>query len=360
MMTLAADTYVPALRWRQGEYQALLRLSNEAKDRVVPYITIPEVEYDFEEECAKKSVHEHVHPFAARYKAKWGTRPAWIGVHKAIIEEPMSDGSHIFSYVFNQLRQFAARATPAIPLSADRSTVDAVARLGGSPGFAITVRVEDLMRADARAHVEALIAQLHASLQQIDLIVDLGAPNFEPYDAFARGLIAALRRFGDLSHFRNVVVIGTAIPPTFRGVSKGGDEIPRHDWMFYQTLAASMPTNMRRPTFGDYTIVHPDFTAMDMRMIKSGGKLVYTTPTSWSVQKGGSFRDNREQMHDHCAAIVTGGSFSGATYSHGDSYIAKCAVRAAGPSNQTRWKEVAINHHITRALDDLATFVAAT
>jgi hypothetical protein len=53
-MTLDSDIYVPAIRWRQGEYQALLNLSEAAKSRIVPLITVPPLEYDFEDGEAKK------------------------------------------------------------------------------------------------------------------------------------------------------------------------------------------------------------------------------------------------------------------------------------------------------------------
>ena len=53
-MILTKDMYVPALRWRQGEYQALAGLAAAAKDRIVPYVTIPEVEFDFELLAAKE------------------------------------------------------------------------------------------------------------------------------------------------------------------------------------------------------------------------------------------------------------------------------------------------------------------
>jgi hypothetical protein len=353
--------YVPALRWRQGEYQALFRLSNSVKDRIVPFITIPEIEFDFEEWRQKKSVQEHVHPFAARYKAKWGKRPAWVGVHNNILEKQMDDGRNIFSYVFDALRGFEANAVPAIPLRADAATTRAVSAIvkTDSQGAAILVRLEDLMKPDPRALVEALASTLGAPLAAIDLVTDLGAPNFEPYDAFAGALIAAMRRLGDLNSFRNFVLIGTAIPETFRDIAKGADEIPRHDWLFYQALMAKMPEGMRRPNFGDYTIVHPNFTPGDMRMIKPAGKVVYTTPLNWEVRKGGAFRDNPAQMHSHCASIVGSDKFRGASYSYGDDYIAKCAVHKEGSSNQARWKNVAINHHITHVLDDLATLGAA-
>jgi hypothetical protein len=360
-MILTSDMYAPALRWRQGEYQALLRLTSTAKHRIVPYITIPELEFDFEEWRPKKSVHEHVHPFAARFKAKWGQRPAWIGVDPSIVDKSMNDGRHVFSYVFDALRTCEANAIPSIPLDAAPTivaTVNAIASTDGQ-GVAISVRLEDLMKPSPRVRVEALARSLGVSLDEVDLVIDLGAPNFEPYDAFAGALLAAMGRLGDLQAFRNFILIGTAIPGTFKDVAKGKDQIPRHDWLFYRTLVRKMPDGTRRPNFGDYTIVHPEFTAVDMRAIKPAGKIVYTTPRNWEVRKGGAFRDNPEQMHDHCASIVASGQFKGAAYSSGDDYIAKCAVRKEGPSNQTRWKDVGINHHITHVLDDLATLCAA-
>ena len=361
-MILTKDMYVPSLRWRQGEYQALARLTAAAKDRIVPYITVPEVEFDFELWQPKKTVQEHVHPFAARFKAKWGQRPAWVGVHPSISGELMGDGRDIFTYVFDALRAFQAKAIPAIPLDASTPMAASVAAIVATDGLgvAIAVRLENLMKPDARMRFEALTASLGLSLGEVDLVIDLGAPNFEPYDAFAGALIAAVQRLGDLNMFRNFVLIGTAIPETFKDVARGADQLPRHDWLFYQALLGKIPARMRQPIYGDYTIVHPKFVPVDMRKIKSAGKLVYTTATEWEVRKGGAFRDNPGQMHDHCASIVASGKFSGAGFSTGDDYIAKCAARMAKPSNQPWWKFVTINHHITHVLDDLATFGAVT
>lgn len=356
-MILTSDTYVPALRWRQGEYQALLRLADDVKDRIVPFITIPQVEFDFEKQQAKKSVQEHVLPFPGRYKSKWGKRPAWVGVHREIIQEAMENGRNIFTYVFEELCQSGAKAVPAVPLNDDASTIHAVKAIvkRDSLGVAISVRLEDLMKANPDAQVQNLASKLGAELSDTDLIVDLGAPNFEPYGMFSCALNVVLRKLGDLQGYRNFVLIGTAIPGSFRDIAKGFDEIPRHDWLFYQTVIANLPAGMRYPNFGDYTIVHPEFAPVDMRKIKTAGKLIYATPRSWAVLKGGAFRDNPEQMYGLCADLVGRDIFSGPDYSSGDSYIAKCAVGQEGHSNQTKWKEVAINHHITHALDDLAT-----
>lgn len=360
-MILTKDMYVPALRWRLAERQAVARLAAAAKDRIVPFITIPEVEFDFTTMQLKKSVQEHVHPFAAQFKTKWGQRPAWVMIHPGIANKPMGDGRDVITYVFEALRAFQAKATPAIPLDAAARIIASVGAIVASDGHgaAVAIRLEDLMKPDTRTRIDQLAASLGVAIREVDLVVDIGAPNFEPYDAFAGALIAAIRRLGDLHAFRSFVVIGTAIPETFKDVAKGADQLPRHDWLFYRVLLDRMPVGMRQPNYGDFTIVHPEFKALDMRMIKSAGKLVYTTPRVWEVRKGAAFRDDRVQMYDHCASIVASGKFKGASYSSGDDYIAKCAAHKEGPSNQTRWKEVAINHHITHVLDDLSTLAAA-
>ena len=363
-MILSEDMYVPVLRWRLGEYQALLRLTMDIKDRIIPLICIPEVEFDFEFRQLKKTVHQHVEPFLRRYQNKWSTRPAWISLNEDIAVGRMDDGRHVFDFIFDGIRPLGARAVPALSLTSDADTLAAASRaiaLDGR-GVGLLVRLEDLMTRRIRAKIVNLCAALSVSLEKTDLIIDLRAPNFLPYNTFASAMIAALRRVGDLTVYRNFVLVSTAIPDSFKDVATGSDEIPRHDWLFYQALLMALPSDMRRPVYGDYTIVHPDFVALDMRKIKAAGKVIYTTAETWATRKGKAFRDDREQMYTHCDAIVTesGFQFRGAAFSSGDRYIAKCAVHQETPSNLSRWKEVAINHHITAVVDDLAKIGAAS
>ncbi len=363
-MVLSDDMYVPALRWRLGEYQALWRLEKSVKDRVVPFVTVPEVEFDFELWQPKKTVHEHVQPFPKRFRAKWDSRPAWINLDKKIAVDRMNDGTHVFDYILDALRPYQTYGIPAVPLSADTDTLAAASRAvrQDQRGVAVVLRLEDLMTSNPRDGVVKLLAAIRSKLEDADLIVDLRAPNFEPYAVFVNLLIVAMRKMGDLSQFRNLVLLSTAIPDSFADIAKGTDQIPRHDWLFYKVLLAALPNGMRRPIFGDYTIVHPNFVARDMRMTKAAGKVIYTTADTWATRKGNAFRGNETQMHSHCKEILNDSSFQfqGSAFSYGDDYIARCAFMQESSSNQTRWKEVAINHHITMVVTDLAKFAAAS
>jgi len=251
-MNLSEDTYVPALRWRQGEYQALFRLKPAVKDQVIPLITIPPVEFDFEIWQPKKSVHEHVHPFIARFTAKWGHRPAWIALDTTIAEGRMDDNAHPLDYVLDGLRPNGTIAIPALPLEADSETMNAAARATTADGHgaAVLLRLEELMSGNPRKAIINFAIGLGIGLNELDVIVDLRARNFEPYNVFATALTAALKRLGNLYEVRNLVLLGTAIPESFAQLAKGTDEIPRHDWLFFKELLSAMPTGMRRPILG--------------------------------------------------------------------------------------------------------------
>src|SRR3979411_1451196 len=111
-MTLIDDMYVPGIKWRQGEYQALLRLTDPAKGRIVPLITVPDVEYDFDDGTPKHTVQEHLEKFPHRYKQKWKTRPAWIDVDVKLHTGAMLSGVSVYAFVFDELRKFGAKAVP--------------------------------------------------------------------------------------------------------------------------------------------------------------------------------------------------------------------------------------------------------
>lgn len=359
MMKIAPDAYIPSLRWRMGEYQALFRLSEDAKTRIVPFIVVPEIEYDFEKLEMKHTLQEHVETFPERYKKKWGTRPAWIDIHPKIQTQKMDNGKLPIAWVFDELDNKNA----AVPITSLDATPEINVAVGAivkrnKRGVGIRARIEHVMKPTCKAVLEALMKSVGAVPKDVDLIIDLGAPNYEPYSDFADALIAALSGLGDVSAFRSYVLLGCAYPESV-ALSKPGGDLPRHDWLFYEVFVGKLPKGARVPNFGDYAIVNPNFTPRDMRKVKSAGKVVYTDQDNWYVRKGGAFNDNRAQMHDHCAYIVSSGKFRGIAFSDGDAFIDKCATKAVGPSSPTRWKEVAISHHIMHVLEDLAKYGAA-
>jgi hypothetical protein len=359
-MNVERNTYVPGLKWRQAEYQALVRLSDEAKAQIVPFFMIPPIEYDFEEGEPKKTPQEHLQTFPTRFRKKWGNRPAWIDVDLSLQDEILANGTDSTTYIFTELRGFESSAVPVVSLDCSKSAINAVSALVNHEkrGVAFRVRLEHIMLPDFDKRTDDLLKQLGTEEADVDFVVDLGTPAYEPYEIFSKALLSILAKVTILSRFRSFIILGTAFPASMQDLAVPGGMVDRQDWLFYKKLVATLPGSMRMPSFGDYTVVNPTFTAnFDMRMIKPAGKVVYTTKDQWMIRKGGSFRGNPGQMHNHCSDIVRSGLFCGAGYSNGDDYIARCARReaTAGPSTLTRWKEIGISHHIMHVLHDLAT-----
>lgn len=208
------QSYVPAIKWRQAEYQALLRLSDSAKTRIKPFVQIPPIEFDFEDRKPKRTVQEHIEPFSQRYKKKWKTRPAWIEVDVSLRTKKMTGGIDVVSHVFSELRQFKAQAVPVISLDYVPEVIAATGRIAArdGQGVAVRVRLEHIMRSDCSQKLAQLVAALRISNNKMDFVVDLGTPAYEPYDLFAGALIPALAKILDLSAYRSFVLIGTAFP----------------------------------------------------------------------------------------------------------------------------------------------------
>ena len=103
--------------------------------------------------------------------------------------------------------------------------------------------------------------------------------------------------------------------------------------------------------------VNPAFAAaIDMRKISPAGKLVYYGEGPvWQILRAKRSAD-RKQMHEHCDKLIKSPEYRGAAYSVGDEFIHKCAIKKAGPSTLTKWKEVGINHHIMHVLEDIFQF----
>lgn len=177
-------SYLPILKWRQGEYQALMRLKTEVKDSLLPLIVVPPVEYDFEEERPKKTVQEHIEPFAKRYGAKWGKRNSLIDLHESLEGGVMDNGSLVIIHIFDALRSASLNAVPVVKISHDGDYLRAIKSIVSvdNKGVAIRVKMPHLMSPVLDRNIQELVDYLGLNYPNVDLVIDLEVPqSFEPY-----------------------------------------------------------------------------------------------------------------------------------------------------------------------------------
>jgi len=356
-MKISSDKYVPVLKWRQGEYQALFTLKSDVKDKVVPLLVIPPREYDFEEERMKKTVHEHVETFPKRLHTKWGKRLALVDLHDSLENEIMDDGRPVIEFVLNESIGLGCNIRPIVGLSKSSSYNSSVRSflIIQKTGVVLRLKLDELLKPSVDTDIAALMNSLSvSSWEEVDLVIDLGEPeNFEPYGLFAKVVAGAVSKISGCSACRSLVFVATSLK--LRDVKKPGATQKRHEWGLFPSLRTEIAKTIYTPCFGDYSIESPSFLSLDMRKMKPAGKIVYTINDSWFVPKGGAFRGNESQMVGHCKAIISSGNYSSSSFSKGDERINETANGLNNCGNLTTWKWVGVNHHITFVVKQLSS-----
>ena len=355
-MTVEHNQYVPILKWRMGEYQALMRLKKIQKDNIVPLLMVPPVEYDFEEMRPKKTVQEHIETFGDRLKLKWNKRPAFIDLHESLESESMDNGESILTYIFSEIKEKKCHGIPVVNFSRTDEYINDLKLITSEmqTGVMIRIGLTDLMTPVLNSNIAKIKSSLNLDNSQIDLLIDIAEPDsFEPYSVFANALSMKIKSIVGLCEFRSFIISGMSLK--LSEIKKPGGELPRHEWHLYKELVSKLQST-RTPTYSDYTIETPQFVSMDMRMMKPAGKIVYAREDFWYVVKGTSFRGNEVQMYDHCSTIIHSGHFCGTSYSYGDEKINDTNNLRNNTGNLGTWKQVGVNHHITMTVEQVSNF----
>ncbi len=362
-MDLDNGQYVPWLRWKQGEYLALDRLSSASKDSIVPLIEIPEIGFDFATKTVSKSINKHLEPFARRVKQKWGRRGCFVDMRLIDPKLRMANGQHPAKAVFDELRSNSAEATPVTVPTPDPGFERVLRDVAATDGRGLCLRVSivECAAQGFKASIDRLLDRTGLSANDCDFILDVGAPSFRPLVGFGGLLKRIIGGIPYLNHWQSFALIGTAFPSSMSQVQFGLSIVPRFEWQVYKELIPRLKdAALRIPNFGDYGINHPQVVLLDMRFVKPFASLRYTINDNWLIAKGK--KNTRDyglgQYVGLCQSVVASHSYEGPGFSQGDNYIYDCARGAASTGNLTTWRWVGTNHHLEKVVRDLASFAA--
>ena len=359
--------YVPCLRWKLGEYQAVWRLPTDIKRVFTPLIEIPELGWDFEEKKEKKTIDQLLTDFARKkiYK-KWGSSPCFVDLSLIPPAERMKNGIHPVRFIFDEFRWLGCQAIPVTGLFRDgayqREIRAALAK--DKNGVCLRIMIEQAAKSSFKSEISALLSTLRKQPADCDFTLDLGAPNFVPSDGFAKAIQAIITTLPYLNNWRTFTILGTSFPETMAVIKKGGEIVPRYEWQLYKILVFGFKkAGLRLPAFGDYAISHPKVLELDMRITKPWATIRYTTEDGWFIVKGENVREEKygklTQYRGLCRKLIDSKYYYGPTFSWGDNFIQECASGTGKTGNLSTWRQVGTNHHIVKVIQDIASFYAS-
>lgn len=347
--------YVPILRGKQGEFKALEFLSSDVKARIRPLF-----ELEAPTDPGKKTLEEHYKAFAQALVRHFGTEQEFFVEDDGAADSETVGGNHPLVALFSVLHAESLTPVPVTGLTRTAAYGAAINHV-----TAATQRLCIRLEADDFNDLAALPALLNGILEatslghaEVDLLVDFGGLPANT-GTMTLAIVAALSTLPNIHDWRSLTLAMTAFPekPSAHVAAASTGRLPRAAWTIYQAVLAS--STPRKPDYGDYAVDNPE-TELDIAPALLANTMTatirYSTDSDWLISRGRRLKTHGyEQYRELSAGLMREPEYKGASFSWGDQYISDCAASRVGTGNQTTWRQVAVNHHITLVVEQLSS-----
>jgi hypothetical protein len=342
--------YVPLLKGKSGEYKALGGLALHDQQGLTPFIDVPPIA---ELNGKALTAGEHYQAQFEKLEKYWGKRgPVFVDSRLVQPGRLTDGGEHPASVLFDLAERAGLGVVPATGLRREDAYQQAVRNAAGRLGTGVCLRIEDADLTDQlAARVDALLERLGVAVRDADLVLDYRGVPEELARSLATAAGVAIRQLPHLDRWRTFTLASGGFPKSLGELGRGSAfRIQRSDWNLWQAISRALPAAVRRPSYGDYGIAHPDLEDADPRLMNVPVALRYTTATEFLVLKRGTFRKGGSAAFQAlCRKLVGLPDYSGEAFSRGDEYIARTARAETKGGNPEAWRQAGTSHHLTLA-----------
>lgn len=335
--------YVPILKGRSGEFNALAEIADTTRSGIVPLVEIVP-RGDAQSFPDVRSSAEHG---TDQLGKSWGACTVLIDCGFLDTGSDAGDGG-VVAIACRRAEQWKVAAIPVLRLDDPALARQDVAALHSEFDRGVCVRLagDDLDEdgADIDDAVGVLLAECGLGQRQADLLIDAGPVGSDlSARAFARMIGGLIRDLVDLDGWRSITVSSGAFPADLSGYAPWAiAEHPRYDADMWAQLV-SRRRIARVPGFGDYAIAHPLLPSA--APFAPAPQLRYTTADNWlTLRARKNDPTGNRQFYDICDAIANHPSFAGGELGSADARIEDS--RKHGPGNATTWRQIGTTHHL--------------
>jgi hypothetical protein len=350
----SSQTYTPALRLKQGEYNALTDIGTRVSERIVPHFILPPpTEYDAEK-GRPLTTDELVPEGGRRIGRYWPKAPCFADARFLFGTLEESAVETWLPQIFEIAQHNHGSATPVATLDdIEIGRARAFARAGevAERGVAFRLELADLDDPLLGTKLAGALGSVAQRAEDTHVIMDLSLADMSNDEVVAEYMIGAFQRLMEAGLWKRAVVQATSYPEVNPASNGGESLLPRNDWIAWQKAAKSDADFNRLTVFSDF--------GADSAKFKFGGSAMpighyrYSTSRDWFVVRTDTAKQMAEGMREVCEKIIASGHFAGHAFSRGDGYIAECAAGNDGPGNAANWRWANTVHHLTRVTADL-------
>lgn len=348
--------YVPLLKWKQGEQNALKNLSDGVKCKISPILELVKIPKRKYPPSTKEYIEENINSILS----SWGVEQVYIDLYDFDEDACLDDGTHFMSYLFDRLVANDVNAIPVVSSTRSNLFKSSIKNICNKYKTGICIRLQEEDFGDSQAIIKKIMNDNNVRFSDTSLVLDFKEIHQDKINLNILAIKTLIEQINKLGMFYRVIFCGTGFPTSLSHIKRNTvGKIPRNEWVLWEKLYNNSSALPILPEYGDYNITNPDMIEFDPVRMHIGGKIKYTYENDILIFKGSSFRrDGSHQMHQIASRVVKSSCFMGKDFSWGDEYIYNCSKETVTCGNPTTWVTVGVNHHITYVIKQLSTMSA--
>lgn len=349
--------YVPILRWKKAEQDALLMVEAHRKIDITPLIELVPLPARKKDQIETKTKEEVLLDAIKALPEKiikiWGNEHIFLDLSYVDVHFQ----NEAVSYVFSITTHHAHKIVPVFRLNSDAAVINGALPYVRNLENRICLRLlsSDIENPNLHRLIDEFLTNYGFDPEHTDLLLDLQIVTTN----IGSRVEAIIEIIPYLSRWRNFILSCGAFPKDMSQFSPNDGskhQLPRTDWSTWFSLITSPNNKARLPSYADYTIQHPIFS--DTSTFLPSANIRYTSSVNWVIMRGRSLVDHGYEQYLGLARLLTKvKDFAGKNFSKGDQYIADKGndMNAKGTGNPTTWLRAGINHHISFVVDQIKT-----
>ena len=292
-------TYLPFLRTKTGEANAIEHLASSTQANIIPIFNVVGNAHSL---------------FCQKIAASRSGLAAGVD---GLFSFNASNSIASFAGAFSGLGAGGVRVLPCFEVNGPQTYTLAVLPFVNQYASGLFLRSTPGNLPSALAFAQ----HYNFSPADIDLIVDAGQIEYDPV-SFA-GYIQSVFAIAQQNAWRSLTFLGSSAPKDFGGLTTGTQVVPRIEWQTWRVLQ-SLGTNVH---FSDYSVAHRDLSEPPgFAMANATVSVRYTVDNEWIMIKGRSTRGQfgqpmGNQYRQHAQALAARPDFNGLTSCWADDEI---------------------------------------
>lgn len=356
--------YVPILKWKRAEQNALGALSDAQKRDITPLIQFvmpkpkssdsPQRQFD----SVMEKFREKMPQLSQQILKSWGSGPIFFDV-SLLYTTPLK--AECVQTVITSGHRLGMGLIPVLHLDDDTELRDAIQRSAQKYSSGICLRLiphdlDDTARLNGK--IKRFLKWSALAEADVDLLVDTKEIKD---DGLYAAYVSASQGIYNLPLWRTFIFASGAFPEDLMQCKIDEENlIPRVDWRNWLDQLRGKHL-VRKPAFADYTIQHPIYKETS-QFFHPTTSIRYALNDAWLIMKG---RKQRFELYLANAKLLADDrrKFFGDTFSYGDEYIAEKAKHYAvyiknptvkGTGSTETWLTAGINHHLALTAHQIA------